>query len=217
MLQKYNWLAIALLGAALPSTALATVTVNMPFTGLAAIGIDGGRIRMGTTRDGGASCEWKTVSPSSEIMQDTVINGTNGHDAILVATSTTTFCGVSLAPLLPSLLRLFGHGGNDIIHGGFAALVVDGGAGNDSLQSDRPFFTAVGGGDGNDVVSTRSVDGVLQGGSGDDIACVLNANRVAAELDGGPHSTVSPGDRRCGRGSARTVGWETSSCAHPCF
>jgi Ca2+-binding RTX toxin-like protein len=138
-----------------------------------------------------------------------VLEGTNGNDAVTVA----TVMGHTLVTGLAAKVMIFnaeaqtdevtvrGLGGDDSLQGATLAvtgplLTLDGGAGNDRLSGSAGDDVLLGG-DGNDTALGQAGDDLIDGGAGDDsIAAgagddILNGGDGTDSIDGGAGDDVA--------------------------
>jgi Ca2+-binding RTX toxin-like protein len=205
---------VALLCASVPASALAQRSIQLPQNSWGFIGTIDQRSVVLVSQNGGVSC---TVIPltSGGLEETVVLVGSSGADYLYAVDRTFSYCGFWVGPAAPNghIIGLLGEGGNDIINGGTHASVLQGGAGNDTIYSRFPFDASLFGGSGDDVLVSTSFNAVIMAGDGNDTVCANNAAREVRSMFGDTHTT---GDRRCGRGTSITVGFESVNCGGPC-
>ncbi|HJZ89497.1 MAG TPA: hypothetical protein VKE40_01405, partial [Gemmataceae bacterium] len=132
-----------------------------------------------------------------------LIEGTNGNDAVTVATvmGHTHVTGLAARVMILSAeaqtdqLTVSGQGGDDSLQAGTLAvtgplLTLDGGAGNDRLGGSAGDDVLLGG-DGNDTVLGQAGDDLIDAGAGDDSIAggagedILNGGDGTDSIDGG--------------------------------
>jgi hypothetical protein len=136
----------------------------------------------------GGACTFQILGLGG-MTENATQNGTNSSERMFVVTSSITFCGFTMSPLVTNgfTLQFNGNAGNDNLLG-FTKASVNGGAGDDIIRSEKVGSSIIGG-PGSDLIATSTNTIVMRGGTDtsvthNDAFCVFAPATTVNFMDG---------------------------------
>jgi len=157
------------------------------------------------------TCTWQILGVGG-MTELAIVNGTAATEKMAVVTSSASFCGFTMTPLVTNgfSLTFNGKGGADLLIGGTKAS-VNGESGDDIVRSEK-FGSTVRGGPGSDLIASTSNEVLMAGGSDtsdthNDHFCVYAPAVEVRFMDGGGGTA----NTRCG-GAAVVLNVQSIDC-----